>query len=140
MQRPKLVAKAVLVNEDGKVLVLWRSKTDPERAGRKDFPGGTVDDGEHIHEGVIREIDEEIGVNMTHEDITLLYTETTFFEGHNAIRFLYAGKLSKNTDIKISWEHDKFAWLTPHEALTDFDHPVWAKGLSYLLEHNLLPR
>jgi len=136
----KLIAKAILLDDEGRLLSLRRSSTDPHRPGGKDFPGGTVEDGEHLEQAVIREIEEEVGIVLREDQVALAYATTTFFDGINDMRFLFVGRVKTGTPVKLSWEHDAYVWATPSEHLKDFKHPVWSEGLKYLLEHDLLPR
>lgn len=55
-------AIAVIVNEQG-LLVIERSKT-VRAPGKFCFPGGEVEQGEHIAEAVVREIKEELGLDI----------------------------------------------------------------------------
>jgi 8-oxo-dGTP diphosphatase len=65
MDRPAkpvlLVAACALVDADGRVLITQRPEGKP-LAGLWEFPGGKVEPGETPEETVIRELQEEIGV------------------------------------------------------------------------------
>ncbi|OUS30648.1 hypothetical protein A9Q99_05545 [Gammaproteobacteria bacterium 45_16_T64] len=54
-------ASAIII-EDGKLLVAVRGR-DPEK-GMLDLPGGFVDPGETLEQGVTREIKEELGLDL----------------------------------------------------------------------------
>jgi 8-oxo-dGTP diphosphatase len=58
-----LVAAAIVV-EDGRVLVSQR-KPGTHLAGKWEFPGGKVQPGEDPREAVRRELDEELGIEVT---------------------------------------------------------------------------
>ncbi|NIJ16122.1 (deoxy)nucleoside triphosphate pyrophosphohydrolase [Sphingobium vermicomposti] len=62
--KPLLVVAAALVDADGRVLLQQRP---PGRAmaGLWEFPGGKVEDGETPEAALIRELDEELGI-QTH--------------------------------------------------------------------------
>jgi len=59
---------AVIVNDKDEILLLCRNKA-PE-IGSWTIPGGTVEFGEKVEDTILREIEEELGVNS--EIITLL--------------------------------------------------------------------
>lgn len=135
----QLCAKAALFNDQNQVLVLRRSKTDKKRPGGLDFPGGGLDPGEGPDEAVVREIEEEIGLSSENiHDLQVAYTDTNFYKDESAIRFLYVGKITGNQELTLSYEHDEYYWMSVEEAIEKFDHLVWAKGLRYALEHDLL--
>jgi 8-oxo-dGTP pyrophosphatase MutT (NUDIX family) len=138
MHNQKLVAKAVVLNPAGQVLVLRRSQTDRIRPGGMDFPGGSVEPSESYRQAVIREIAEETGIQVEKPDVSLGFTATTFYEGSSTIRFLFVTKVADDTPVTLSFEHDKHEWLDIEAVVKAFDHPVWGQGLSYLKEHNLL--
>jgi 8-oxo-dGTP diphosphatase len=58
------VAVAVLVRSDGRVLLAQRLPGTPY-AGYWEFPGGKVEPGESTHQALRRELDEELGIEVT---------------------------------------------------------------------------
>ena len=60
----KTVAKALIMNPKGQYLFLQRGLSHPNFPGHLDLPGGEVETGELIHDSIIREIEEEIGINL----------------------------------------------------------------------------
>lgn len=58
-----LVAAAALVDSDNRVLLSKRPE-GKQLAGLWEFPGGKVDPGETPEEALIRELDEELGIEV----------------------------------------------------------------------------
>ena len=58
------VAAAVLVRDDGKVLLAQRLPGTPY-PGYWEFPGGKLESGESIRDALVRELDEELGITVT---------------------------------------------------------------------------
>lgn len=131
-----LVAKSALVNDEGKILVLTRSATDPKRPGGLDFPGGEVNDGEDILEGARREIREEIGVDVPLQGLQVMYTSADARDGHVILRFLCMAKVS-DISITLSYEHSNYEWMTLQEVIERFDTISWANGLRFGLENEI---
>ena len=59
-----LVVAVALVDVDGRVLIAQRPEGKP-MAGLWEFPGGKVDPGETPERALIRELQEEIGIDVT---------------------------------------------------------------------------
>jgi 8-oxo-dGTP diphosphatase len=135
--RTKLIAKAVVFNTAGKVLLLRRSQTDEQRPGEWDFPGGGIEDGEEIIAGVCREILEESGIIVPMTDIKLFYTATTDYHDVNAVRLVFYTHLKQDADVTLSFEHDDFKWVETGQVSTEFNHPVYGHSVDYGLEHGL---
>ena len=57
----RVTQKVILYNDDGQILTLRRSDTAPTYPFNWGFPGGNLDYGENLKQGIIREILEEAG-------------------------------------------------------------------------------
>lgn len=136
----KVVAKAVIQNERGEVLLLKRSADDERRPGEWDFPGGGIEQGEGLTAGVLREIHEEAGVTIASSDLRLVYAATEPWEPtkESVTRLLFTGKVA-SSDVALSFEHEDYKWVDIDTALRDFPHPFYGKGLDYARTHGLLP-
>ena len=140
VNKVKLVAKAVLINEKGMVLILTRSATDVVRPGQLDLPGGGIDKEDASYSAaVLREIREEAGLELSEDDIKLVFTDTSYFDGQTTIRFLYAASISSTVPITLSYEHSEQHWMNMAQVESEYNHPVWVKGIKYAVQHNLLP-
>ncbi len=64
---PVQVAAAIIVNEEGQVLLARRLEGDPQGA-RWEFPGGKLRRGESPQECLKRELQEELGIEAEVED------------------------------------------------------------------------
>lgn len=115
-----LTVKAVIVNQEGKILLLKRTKGDVN--GEKwDLPGGVVNKGEKLETALKREILEETGLDS---EIGPPLRISEFFrqnrevlEEKRGVRFL---AFAQDDSVRVSSEHSEFVWLKPIEALTYF--------------------
>jgi 8-oxo-dGTP diphosphatase len=109
----KIVAKALLYNNRGEILILKRGGTHPNFPHHIDFPGGEVESGEEEAAAVAREIDEETGLTVPTSSLQCVLTKQIDDETKHLV---YIGSIM-NTDPKIvlSWEHEAFKWLSPEE-------------------------
>ncbi len=60
----RTIAKVLVLNDEGQLLVLRRSLNDLHRPGGYDFPGGDIEADESIEDGVVREAHEEAGLQL----------------------------------------------------------------------------
>lgn len=109
-----VVAKALIYNPEGRVLVLRRSLTHPKWPQEIDFPGGDVEKNESPENAIIREIQEETGLSVSACDL-ILNLERINGEKDNLV-FKVAIK-EANPDVKLSWEHSSYSWMTEDELL-----------------------
>lgn len=135
------IAKALLLDADGNVLMLRRSATHPTLAGHPDLPGGLIEPGEEPGEALAREILEETGLKIAVSDLKLVYAGVEVYKEENRARLLYKGRLSeKKPEIVISWEHDQANWLPQAELprIEEEFHSFYHDALEYVQAHNLL--
>lgn len=105
--------KAVVYKDDGRVLALRRTKTAPTRPLQWDLPGGILDYGEDTMAGIIREINEEAGLVI--KDVKLLDVISAFDDKDEFwVTIGYSAHTTSDT-VQLSYEHDRFQWVTPAE-------------------------
>lgn len=116
------IAKTLIRRQsDGKYLIL-RSSVWEERADRSqqpDLPGGTVEPGEAILTGAVREIFEETGITLSPEELMLVHAETFQSTSDQASinRMIYCAELREEYKVKLSWEHEEFWWMDAAEVM-----------------------
>jgi len=119
----RIACKAVVVDNDGRVLVLREASTYEEgtNSGRWHCPGGRIHPGEPFIEGLKREVAEETGLEIaTHEPF---YVGEWFpmIKGvqNQIIAIFFACTLAsdaKGDVVRLSEEHDASRWVTAAEA------------------------
>lgn len=77
------------------------------------LPGGDVEAGESAHDAVIRETAEECGIQLDAVELIALDDD---FQGRPLMHALFVADTGEE-DVKLSAEHDDYAWLTPGEYL-----------------------
>lgn len=117
----KQAAKALIRNDQGKILVLYRSETCPHYPHSIDLPGGNVEIGETVDTALAREVFEESGVELGFSSDERVYAWRSLF-GHKHI--LYESQTIVSSEVKISWEHEAYTWMAEEEFIatpTNFD-------------------
>jgi molecular chaperone GrpE (heat shock protein) len=112
-----LTVKGVVLRDDGKILLLKRSKKSLN-PGKWDLPGGHLEKGETLEEAIKREIQEETGLKVEIGEIigTAEFSKESknFNEEKRGLRYLtyYSG----DDEVELSKEHQDFGWFSIDEA------------------------
>lgn len=129
MPRMQVVC-AITVRQDGKVLVCRRGE-GRSLAGLWEFPGGKVETGETPEQALVREMREELGIDI---EVGAARAAVEWCYGEQSLRLLpYVCRLVAGEPVAL--EHAEWRWC----AVTEFaslewapaDVPVWR---SYLLD------
>lgn len=132
-------AKIVVLDADGKALLLHRSGTHPDQPHRADLPGGTIEANETIEAGAVRELKEEAGLEVEVDSLKLLYALThDRLPGVSMNCLLYGVRIDQSSpEISLSWEHESFQWVEL-EDLVGVEKP-YQVGIDYAAKNDLWP-
>jgi 8-oxo-dGTP diphosphatase len=104
------VVAAILENQNGEVLIARRKK-GKKLAGYWEFPGGKIEKGESPEQCLIRELNEEIKIEI---EVTEYVGENIHCYDEGAIRLLaFKGKITGG-DIKLA-DHEEYVWIDLHD-------------------------
>jgi 8-oxo-dGTP pyrophosphatase MutT (NUDIX family) len=114
----QVAVKAVIQNQDGKFLIV--------REGRRwQAVGGRLEKGEKLQDGLRRETKEETGIaNM--EIGRIIHADEWFAKPEDELKHIVALFFlckTNTSDIVLSKEHNKYAWVTPGE-LDDYGDSI----------------
>ncbi|WP_332766513.1 8-oxo-dGTP diphosphatase MutT [Phenylobacterium sp.] len=120
MAKPMLfVAAAALVDSEGRVLICQRPQ-GKQLAGLWEFPGGKVEPGETPEECLIRELDEELGIKVTHACLAPFVFASHGYESFHLMMPLYL--VRRWEGFVTAREHEAVAWVKPAK-LADYPMP-----------------
>ena len=108
----KLVVACALINEYGKVLINERP-VGKDYAGYWEFPGGKVDEGETPEEAIIRELKEEINIDVTGSCLAPLSFTEKQYQNHYVVVLLYVCRRWNGHIMPM--EEQELAWVNPKE-------------------------
>ena len=119
----KIIATGILKYKD-KYLVVKRSDDDDFMPGAWEFPGGNVELGEIIEDGLKRELKEEIGYYLYNEERKVIgFSDEIKNKDGKTIHVIELDFLinciSDNFIIKLSNEHNEYKWVTKDSELLD---------------------
>lgn len=110
-------AKAVIRRRsDGKYLILWSSEWEenPRRSHQPDLPGGIIELGESVTDGLRREIREEAGFDVVESSLILAHAHVWDEHDISTVFLVYFAEI-EDQEVTLSWEHEKYAWLDANE-------------------------
>lgn len=132
---PAVIAKTLVLNQQGLALVLRRAIADLSRPGEQDLPGGGIYPGEDITEGAAREVFEESRLEVYPSEMRLMYTDKRRSEqtGRDIVRLLFLAD-QVSGDVVLSHEHDAHQWVEPSTVPELLGHKVWTPGVQSVLD------
>ena len=103
----RLSVHAVITNEEGKVLLVKATYASMGWG----LPGGSLDPGETVHEALLRECKEELGV-----DIEVLYLSGIYFhKAYDSHTIIFRCNILGNPSIRLSEEHSEYKYFALNE-------------------------
>ncbi|MDO8664691.1 MAG: NUDIX hydrolase [Candidatus Liptonbacteria bacterium] len=106
-----LIIHTVIYNDNGKVLIIKRSKKNEVLPEYWDIPGGTLEDGEDPATGAIREVKEETNLKIHNPSF---YFEKSNIDKNKNRQFVTLVFFAKYLGDEIALnpdEHDEYKWI-----------------------------
>lgn len=138
--RAFVIAKVILVNPEGKILAVRRSKTDTRRPLQWDFPGGFVEADEDPRTAVIREAREEAGTTCVDPVLVFGMSEYLPDRGGAGTWLTFIDFLKDTPEVNLSFEHDRYTWIKPELLLKELTYDRQKKMLEYCVQNGFLSR
>ncbi len=112
----------------------------PKRAASKKFlpdvyelPGGHIDFGEDLEEGLSREIQEEFGMNVEIGEVFGAFTYTNDVKGSHSVELIYFAQFTDPIEnIKLDpADHSEYIWVSENELDTVYSQQKGADDIEY---------
>ena len=114
-----LVAACALVDSEGRVLIAQRPE-GKSLAGLWEFPGGKVEPGETPEAALIRELREELGIEVAQACLAPFVFASHAYEGFHLLMPLYLCRRWEG--FAVAREHAALKWVRP-SGLRDYPMP-----------------
>jgi 8-oxo-dGTP diphosphatase len=114
-----LVVAVALVDADGRVLIAQRPE-GKQLAGLWEFPGGKVEPGERPEAALIRELKEELGIDVKEACLAPFVFTSHAYESFHLLMPLYLCRRWSGT--VQAREHAALKWVRPNR-LRDYPMP-----------------
>jgi 8-oxo-dGTP diphosphatase len=124
-----LVAACVLIDGDGKILIAKRPEGRP-LAGLWEFPGGKMEPGEAPEDALIRELAEELGIEIATADLTPLTFVSHVYSDFHLLMPLFLCRRWRG--VMAAHEGQELAWVRP-DALGPYAMPPADEPLKAIL-------
>jgi 8-oxo-dGTP diphosphatase len=129
-----IVAAIALIDANDQVLIAKRPKKK-HLAGLWEFPGGKIEKNESPENALVREIKEELNININNKCIAPLTFSEFKYEEFNLLLLLYICRRWDGTPM--SMENNSIRWVKANK-LREYNMPPADDSLIYSLQDLLL--
>ena len=126
----KIVVSIALINDESEIL-LSRRPEKKHLSGFWEFPGGKVDEGETPEKALIREVKEELNIDINDKCIAPLSFSEFDYKNFHLLLLLYVCR--RWDGEPMSMENNKLEWVKPN-MLRDYKMPPADDALIYCLQ------
>lgn len=125
------VAVGIVYNSEGKILIALRS-VDTDHGGLWEFPGGKVEAGETVYQALVRELREEIGIEVLAAKL-FMQVDHQYPHKHVLLDVWRVEKFSG--EPRACEQQGRVQWVAAAE-LSNFTFPAAAEAI--IKSHNML--
>ncbi len=137
--KPQKITACAFLHKDGKLFIAKRADTKKFLPGKFELPGGHVEYGEDIREGLKREFREEFGVEII---VGETFYSFTYMNGDNHVVEVdfFAELLHPDVEIKLNpADHSEYLWVDRNELNSiwdkeDAEYQAIQKGFEILVK------
>ena len=126
----KIVVSIALINNENEILLSKRPKKK-HLSGFWEFPGGKVEEGETPEKAIIREVKEELNVDINNKCIAPLSFSEFDYKYFQLLLLLYVCR--RWNGEPMSMENNKLKWVKPN-MLRNYKMPPADDALIYCLQ------
>ena len=126
----KIVVSIALINNENEILLSKRPE-EKHLSGFWEFPGGKVEEGETPEKALVREVKEELNIDINNKCIAPLSFSEFDYNNFQLLLLLY---ICRRWDGEpMSMENNRLEWVKPN-MLRDYKMPPADDALIYCLQ------
>jgi len=118
-----LAVRALITDDDGKILIIKRSSESKTNPDKWELPGGKVDQGEPFDQALIREVKEETNLNISLDHVVGVSEQNLTLI--RAVHIILSAKVEEG-ELNLSSEHDGYAWVY-FDTLPEYELADWLR-------------
>jgi len=118
-----LAVRALITDDDGKILIIKRSSESKTNPDKWELPGGKVDQGEPFDQALIREVKEETNLNISLNHVVGVSEQNLTLI--RAVHIILSAKVEEG-ELNLSSEHDGYAWVY-FDTLPEYELADWLR-------------
>lgn len=103
-----LAVRAIIIDDNEKILIIKRSVTSKTNPNKWELPGGKVDQNETFDQALIREVFEETNLKINLNGVAGVSEQNLHVI--RAVHIIMFANILEG-EIKLSSEHDGYAWV-----------------------------
>lgn len=132
MSKKWMANKAFLVNPQGKILFVRLAETN-----RWDVPGGRMEEGEHPHEGLVREVLEETGIDIDPTRARPFHVDRWCVRGdqNESVVGMFYVLMIPDGSVELSHEHKEILWYDPRQAIPEATSEIVERAVHAYRHH-----
>ncbi len=116
-----LAVRAIISDENGKILIIKRSTNSKTNPDKWELPGGKVNQNESFDQALIREVFEETGLKINLDHVVGVSEQNLHLI--RAVHIIMSGTIMDGK-LSLSSEHDGYAWVY-FENLKEYELADW---------------
>ena len=113
------IAICAVIKHKSKFLIIQRSSEEKVLPLIWEFPSGKIKIKEFVVDGLAREVKEEIGIDITPYQPTLIGFSDYSSKTKRTIQLNFLVNLPNKPTVKLSKEHCQYAWVTSDDPRLD---------------------
>ena len=103
-----LSVKVIILDGEGRCLLLRRSLKSKGNPGKWDFPGGKADPGESFEDALLREVEEETGLRIA---LGRVVGAAESKAPSRRVAYLIMEARLESGEVRLSEEHEAHVWM-----------------------------
>jgi 8-oxo-dGTP diphosphatase len=120
--KKQLITVCAFLHQDGKLFTAKRATTKTFLPGKHELPGGHVEYGESLEEGLIREFEEEFGAEIEVGKLIYAFTYINQVKESHSVEIVFLATLKDGATITLDpTDHSAYAWISEDEIEQYFD-------------------